>query len=88
MKKSGIITLNHAKELEEMKRRISQLEELDAETEKLREMQESIGGPASPVASAGSREEIDARSIYVGNVKTQRALHYTLAHMHVRTCRE
>ena len=63
-------------ELEEMKKRVAALEELEAESEKLREMQESLGGslPGSPATghrappSDPEKEELDSRSVYVGSV--------------------
>ncbi|KAK4490384.1 hypothetical protein RD792_001060 [Penstemon davidsonii] len=62
-----------AKELDEMKKRLKEMEE---EATALREMQAKVekemGGavqdPASAAAAQASREEVDSRSIYVGNV--------------------
>ncbi|VFQ88227.1 unnamed protein product [Cuscuta campestris] len=61
------------KDLDEMKRRLKEMEE---EAAALREMQAKVekemcavhGDPASDAASQASKEELDSRSVYVGNV--------------------
>ncbi|XP_030455693.1 polyadenylate-binding protein 2 isoform X1 [Syzygium oleosum] len=60
------------KELDEMKKRLKEMEE---EAAALREMQAKVekemGGvqdPASAAASQASKEEVDSRSVFVGNV--------------------
>ncbi|XP_024973876.1 polyadenylate-binding protein 2 [Cynara cardunculus var. scolymus] len=60
------------KELDEMKKRLKEMEE---EAAALREMQAkvekemgAVQDPASAAASQASREEVDTRSIFVGNV--------------------
>ncbi|OIT03069.1 PREDICTED: polyadenylate-binding protein 2 [Nicotiana attenuata] len=60
------------KELDEMKKRLKEMED---EAVALREMQAkvekemgSVQDPASAAASQASREEVDSRSIFVGNV--------------------
>ncbi|RAL46457.1 hypothetical protein DM860_004736 [Cuscuta australis] len=61
------------KDLDEMKKRLKEMEE---EAAALREMQAKVekemcavhGDPASVAASQASREELDSRSVYVGNV--------------------
>jgi len=50
------------KELEEMKRKVEELEE---EARKLKEMQEQVDMATS---AEPNKEEVDARSIFVGNV--------------------
>ncbi|KAL7131583.1 hypothetical protein ABFS83_12G013200 [Erythranthe nasuta] len=61
-----------SKELDEMKKRLKEMEE---EAAALREMQAKVEkemgaaqDPASAAASAASKEEVDSRSVYVGNV--------------------
>lgn len=61
-----------AKELDEMKKRLKEMEE---EAAALREMQAKVEkemgatqDPASAAASQANREEVDSRSIFVGNV--------------------
>ncbi|KAL2521665.1 Polyadenylate-binding protein 3 [Forsythia ovata] len=63
---------NAVKELDEMKKRLKEMEE---EAAALREMQAkvetkmvAVQDPASAAVDQASREEIDSRSIYVGNV--------------------
>lgn len=58
-------------ELEEMKRRVAALEEIEAESEKLKAMQEapSPGGAAArPTLSDAEKQEVDNRSVFVGGV--------------------
>ncbi|EPS68086.1 hypothetical protein M569_06687, partial [Genlisea aurea] len=61
-----------AKELDEMKKRLKEIED---EAAALREMQAkvekemgAVQDPASAAAAAASREEVDSRSVFVGNV--------------------
>ncbi|XP_057786563.1 polyadenylate-binding protein 2-like [Salvia miltiorrhiza] len=61
-----------AKELDEMKKRLKEMEE---EAAALREMQAkvekemgSVQDPASTAAAQANKEEVDARSVFVGNV--------------------
>ncbi|GAM25569.1 hypothetical protein SAMD00019534_087440 [Acytostelium subglobosum LB1] len=61
-------------ELEEMKRRYKEMEE---ETKKLTELQNSIEASAG---AFGDQEEIDARSVYVGNVEYTSTQEEILAH--------
>ena len=51
-------------EIEAMKKRV---QEMEAEAAKLREMQATLDGPPSH-DTRESKEDIDARSIFVGNV--------------------
>eukprot|EP01111_Echinosteliopsis_oligospora_P003512 TRINITY_DN1552_c0_g1_i1.p1 TRINITY_DN1552_c0_g1~~TRINITY_DN1552_c0_g1_i1.p1 ORF type:complete len:236 (-),score=69.49 TRINITY_DN1552_c0_g1_i1:55-663(-) len=51
-------------EIEEMRRRVREMEE---EAKKLTELQNEVEKD-SPATSAANREEIDGRSVYVGNV--------------------
>ncbi|XP_062099898.1 polyadenylate-binding protein 2 isoform X2 [Humulus lupulus] len=56
------------KELDEMKKRLKEMEE---EAAALREMQAKVEkemDPASAVASQANKEEVDSRSVFVGNV--------------------
>ncbi|KAK2632065.1 hypothetical protein EUGRSUZ_L02054 [Eucalyptus grandis] len=56
------------KELDEMKKRLKEMEE---EAAALREMQAKVEkemDPASAAASQASKEEVDTRSVFVGNV--------------------
>jgi polyadenylate-binding protein 2 len=52
------------KELEEMKKRVQEMEE---EARKLKEMQEQV--ESLNAGSTINKEEADARSVYVGNVR-------------------
>ncbi|KAL0396548.1 UNVERIFIED_CONTAM: Polyadenylate-binding protein 2 [Sesamum calycinum] len=61
-----------AKELDEMKKRLKEMEE---EAAALREMQAkvekemgAVQDPASAAAAQASKEEVDSRSVFVGNV--------------------
>ncbi|GKV18667.1 hypothetical protein SLEP1_g29013 [Rubroshorea leprosula] len=63
------------KELDEMKKRLKEMEE---EAAALREMQAkvekemgSVQDPASATANQASREEADSRSVFVGNVRNR-----------------
>ncbi|KAG6576852.1 polyadenylate-binding protein 2-like isoform X1 [Cucurbita pepo subsp. pepo] len=63
---------NDAAELDDMKKRLKEMED---EAAALREMQakvekemSSVQDPASAAASQANREEVDARSVFVGNV--------------------
>jgi len=44
------------------------LKEMEAEARKIREMQESVDKEHSALASQERREDVDARSVFVGNV--------------------
>ncbi|GKV35414.1 hypothetical protein SLEP1_g43681 [Rubroshorea leprosula] len=64
---------NTETELDDMKRR---LKEMDDEAAALREMQAkvekemgSVQDPAAAATSQANREEIDSRSVFVGNVR-------------------
>uniref|UniRef100_A0A0V0IUY3 Putative ovule protein n=1 Tax=Solanum chacoense TaxID=4108 RepID=A0A0V0IUY3_SOLCH len=66
------------KELDEMKKRLKEMED---EAAALREMQAkvekemgSVQDPANADASQANREEVDSRSIFVGNVRTKNLL--------------
>ncbi|KAI3506238.1 hypothetical protein L1887_28594 [Cichorium endivia] len=66
------------KELDEMKKRLKEMEE---EAAALREMQAkvekemgAVQDPAGAAASQASREEVDTRSIFVGNVSSKKLL--------------
>jgi polyadenylate-binding protein 2 len=50
-------------EIEEMKARVA---EMEAEAEKLRQMQSTT--TATPSESTEAKEDIDSRSVYIGNV--------------------
>jgi polyadenylate-binding protein 2 len=59
-----VIHQDDEKELEEMKKRVQEMEE---EARKLKEMQEQV--ESLNAGSALNKEEADARSVYVGNVR-------------------
>ena len=63
MKKRMLIERSLQEEISEMKRRVAQMEE---EAAKLREMQASIDQTSDGLHE--DREDIDARSVFVGNV--------------------
>ena len=44
------------------------LAEMEAEAEKIREMQESVDREHSALSSQDKKEDVDARSVFVGNV--------------------
>ena len=44
------------------------LAEMEAEAQKIREMQESIDKEHSALSSQDKREDVDARNVFVGNV--------------------
>jgi polyadenylate-binding protein 2 len=48
-----------------MQRRLA---EMEAEAQKIREMQESVDKEHSALSSQDKREDVDARSVFVGNV--------------------
>ena len=52
-----------------MKKRVA---EMEAEAEKLRQMQAEVEKEMNlaPTADAEAKEEIDARSVYIGNVRS------------------
>lgn len=57
--------LNNYQELEEMKRRVSEMEE---EARKLIELQSQVELGSSSGSIGANKEETDLRSVYVGNV--------------------
>ena len=52
-------------DVETMQRRLA---EMEAEAQKIREMQETVDKEHSALSSKERREDIDARSVFVGNV--------------------
>lgn len=62
-KNSGVRTNNYQEEITAMKKRV---QEMEAEAAKLREMQASLDQQSNELRE--NKEDIDARSIFVGNV--------------------
>ena len=52
-------------DVETMQKRLA---EMEAEAQKIREMQESVDKEHSALSSQDKREDVDARSVFVGNV--------------------
>lgn len=57
--------LTAQEDIETMQKRLA---EMEAEAQKIREMQESVDKEHSALSSQDKKEDVDARSVFVGNV--------------------